>query len=100
LAMADKTISQLPQLPGNLTLDAVFAVMQNGVAHKVEAENVFTAITTTSSGTSTCIRIPGAQIQVCYAKLQAVHVGSRNYLRVDEWTYPKAFNSAPALSLQ
>jgi len=105
--MADKTISQLPQLPGNLTLDTILAVVQNGVAHKAEVGEVVDLtlgnIKAVNNSDGAAVRIPGVNLQICFHSLQAEHVGSSNYLRMPatgNWNYPLPFANPPTLFLQ
>src|SRR5699024_3044875 len=98
--MADKTISQLPQLPGNLTLDTILAVVQNGVAHKAEVGEVvdFTLgnIKVVENANGTSVRIPGARLQVCWHRVRYEHDGNNRNLQ-GSWTFPQAFNGDPII---
>lgn len=104
--MADKPISALPALPGNLTLDSLLAVVQGGITYHTEAREIvnltLNRITVTTNANGTSIRIPGGPssgVQICFHTLLATYA-SGAYLRIDNWVYPQEFSALPQTLLQ
>ena len=97
--MADKTISQLPQLPGNLTLDTILAVVQNGVAHKAEVGEVvdltLDSISIVENADGTSIRIPGVNLQLCWIPTMEFTYDSGSLTAT--WVFPERFDEPPAV---
>lgn len=104
--MADnrKTISELTELPGNLSLAALLAIVQGGVSYHATGEQVSNMvlgnITVTENANGMSVRIPGPNLQICAhftpaATLDEGSSSSGYRTPTQSWNYPQSFSAAP-----
>lgn len=97
--MADKPISGLPALPGNLTLDTLLAVVQGGITYHTEAQQIanFTLgnikVVQNSNGVS--FRFPQSRLQVCWKSQHTLVYGGDGRSLGGEWDFPQGFAATP-----
>lgn len=99
-----KSISELTELPGNLSLAALLAIVQGGVTYHATGEQVSNMvlgnITVTENANGISVRIPGARVQICAhhgpsAPLNEGSASSGYRTPTQTWNYPQNFSADP-----